>query len=87
MFIEIFIMAEISYETFTEFLRRNDCEDAFNQAFYEQNGYTRMDERLWDILDPDECFFNQCLNWSRTPQGRDYWMAIDEKWYREQEPK
>ena len=80
-------MADISYQTFTEFLQRNDCEDAFNQAFFEQNGYTRMDERLWNILDPDECFLNQSLNWSKTAQGREFWKAIDEKWYKEHEPK
>lgn len=79
-------MAEISYSRFLEFLQRNDCEEAFNRAFYEQNGYNRMDERLWDILDPDECFFNQCLNWSKTREGKEFWKEIDEKWYRENEP-
>lgn len=77
-------MNSIKYETFLEFLRRNDCEEAFQRAFYEQNGNNFMDRRLWEFLDPDECFINTCLNWSKTKEGRDYWKTIDELWYQEQ---
>lgn len=77
-------MNNIKYDTFLDFLKRNNCEEAFQRAFYDQNGNNFMDRRLWEFLDPDECFFNTCLNWSKTKEGREYWKAIDELWYQEQ---
>lgn len=74
---------DISFDEFEEFLRRNNCESQFERAFYLQNGGNRIDPRLWEILEPDECFFNVALDWSRTPEGREYWKRIDELWYRE----
>lgn len=71
---------KISYNEFLSFLKENDCLEQFIAAFYEQNGCTYMDERLWDIMEADECFFNQAFTWSKTREGRTYWLRIDDLW-------
>jgi hypothetical protein len=29
----------------------------------------------------DECFIGRAFDWSNTPEGYDYWLDIDNKWY------
>ena len=47
-------MTQNLYTTFRKFLRDNDCERQFDQAFYTQCGANRLDETLADILVTDE---------------------------------
>ena len=72
---------KISYAEFLSFLRENNCEVQFTRAFHDQNGCHFMDERLWELMQADECFFNQAFNWSRTVEGREFWHRIDELWF------
>ena len=75
-------MAQNIYNTFRQLLRDNGCERQFDAAFYEQCGANRLDETLADILVIDEAFFGRVFRWDLTPEGRSYWKAIDEKWFR-----
>ena len=45
-----------SYKEFRKFLRNEGCEAAFGRAFYNHNGFTYLDEALWEIADA-ECIF------------------------------
>lgn len=69
-----------SCKAFREFLRGEGCEAAFDRAFYNYNGFTYLDEALWKVADV-ECIFGHAFDWSATPEGREYWLAIDRKWF------
>lgn len=75
-------MARNVYSTFRKFLRDNDCERQFDSAFYTQCGAKRLDETLADILVIDEAFLGRCFDWRMTPEGRQFWSDIDEKWWK-----
>ena len=75
-------MANI-YQTFRQFLRDNDCERQFDRVFYTQCGANVLDETLADILVIDEAFLNRCFDWSKTPEGREFWKDIDDKWWKQ----
>lgn len=36
-------------------------------------GANYLDENLAGILVIDEFFFGRCFDWSKTPEGREYW--------------
>ena len=69
-----------SYQLFRAFLRKEGCEIAFDRAFYNHNGFTHLDEALWEAGDA-EFIFGHAFDWSATPEGREYWLAVDKKWY------
>ena len=69
-----------SYQLFRGFLRQEECEAAFDRAFYNYNGFTHLDEALWAAADA-ECIFGHAFDWSATPEGREYWLAIDRRWF------
>lgn len=71
----------IQYQTLRRFLRDNNCESAFDRAFYEQCGYNRFDETLAGIIGIDETLFAHVFQWDRTPEGRDFWLKISDRWY------
>ena len=71
------------YQTFRKFLRTNHCERQFDDAFYAQCGACMLDETLADILVIDEGFFGRVFRWDLTPEGRKFWLDIDEKWWSE----
>ena len=71
-----------SYQLFRDFLRREECEAAFDRAFYDHNGFTLLDEALWEAGDA-EFIFGHAFDWSATPEGREYWLAIDKRWFRQ----
>ena len=70
-----------SYQLFRAFLLSEGCEEAFDRAFKFFNGYTLLDERLWDTTDAEH-IFGHAFDWSATPEGRDYWLSIDRAWNR-----
>ena len=74
-------MANI-YQTFRQFLRDNDCERQFDTAFYVQCGAKVLGETLADILVIDEGFFGRVFRWDLTPEGREFWKDIDNKWWK-----
>ena len=69
----------LSYRQFRSFLREQGCETAFDRAFYSYNGYTTLDEPLWEAGEA-ECVFAHAFEWRDTPEGREYWLEIDRKW-------
>lgn len=69
------------YTKFREFLRNEGCEAAFDRAFYIHNGFTHLDEALWEAADV-ECIFGHAFDWSATPEGREFWLTIDRKWFK-----
>lgn len=71
-----------NYQSFRKFLRDNECERQFDTAFYAQCGANRLDETLADILVIDEYFFGRAFDWRKTPEGREFWLGIDDKWWR-----
>ena len=73
-------METINYSRFRLFLREQGCEEAFDRAFYNHNGFTHLDEALWEAGDA-ECIFGHAFDWSATPEGREYWLAIDRRWF------
>lgn len=70
-----------SYKIFRAFLRSEECEDAFDRAFYLYNDFTALDESLWEAVEA-ECVFGHAFDWSATQEGRDFWLEIDRRWYR-----
>ena len=70
------------YQTFRQFLCDNDCERQFDTAFYVQCGAKVLDEALADILVIDEGFFGRVFRWDLTPEGREFWKDIDNKWWK-----
>ena len=68
------------YLHFRSFLREQDCEEAFDRAFYSYNDCTPLDESLWEAGN-EACFFAQAFDWETTPEGRAYWSEMDKKWY------
>lgn len=68
------------YQLFRNFLREEGCEAAFDRAFYLHNDYTQLDESLWEASDAS-AIIGHAFNWSATPEGREYWLAIDKKWF------
>ena len=69
-----------SYQLFRAFLRQEECEAAFDRAYYQHNDFTLLDEALWEAGDA-ECIFGHAFDWSATPEGREYWLAIDRRWF------
>ena len=75
----IISMGMIDYKTFRRFLQVSGCEAAFDRAFYNHNGFTHLDEALWETGDA-EYIFAHAFDWSATPEGREYWLEIDRVW-------
>jgi len=75
-------MATSIYKTFRKFLRDNDCERQFDNAFYTQCGANVLDENLADFLVIDETFLNRCFDWTKTVEGRRFWKDLDDKWWK-----
>ena len=71
------------YKTFRSFLRTNNCEKQFDSNVYQQCGANYFDEYLANYMVLNESFFGRCFDWRKTPEGRDYWKAIDRKWWKE----
>ena len=76
-----FQMATSDYTAFRRFLRDNGCERQFDAAFYAQCGANVLDETFADILVIDECFLGRAFDWRKTPEGREFWLDIDRKWW------
>lgn len=70
-----------SYRDFIEFLDKNRCKKEFEVAFYSFNRCHRLSESLWNTLGGDECFIGRAFDWSDTPEGYDFWLQIDNRWY------
>ena len=70
-----------SYQLFRAFLRKEECEAAFDLAFYQYNDCTAFDESLWEAGNA-ECFIGHAFEWSATPEGREFWLTIDRKWFK-----
>ena len=68
------------YRKFRQFLRDNNCERQFDDAFYSQCGCNRFDETLADVMGIDESFFAHVFQWHRTPEGRAFWLNISDRW-------
>lgn len=68
-----------TYQEFRRFLQVLGCEEAFDRAFYQHNDFTALDEALWEAADA-EFIFAHAFDWSATPEGREYWLAIDRVW-------
>lgn len=71
----------LTYREFRDFLRRKNCNDAFDRAFYEQNDCTRFDTALWDAVEDIRSIFRCLFKWCKTPEGEDFWRAVDIEWY------
>lgn len=69
------------YTKFREFLRNEGCEAAFDRAFYQYNDCTALDKSLWEAGNA-ECFIGHAFEWSATPEGREFWLTIDRKWFK-----
>lgn len=67
------------YRLFRLFLQKQECETAFDRAFYSHNGCTMLDERLWEAGDA-ECIFGHAFDWDDTPEGREFWQDKDRMW-------
>ena len=69
----------VTYHDFRSFLRAEGCAAAFDRAFYDHNDATLLDEALWEAGDA-EYIFGHAFDWTATPEGRDYWRAVDHRW-------
>lgn len=70
-----------TYQSFRSFLREQQCEEAFDKAFYAFNDFTALDEQLWEAGEA-ECFIAHAFDWRTTPEGRDFWCEVDREWHR-----
>ena len=70
---------ECTYADFRAFLRAEECEAQFDLAFLLHNGHTALDAALWDAGDA-EYVFAHAFDWATTPEGSNFWRAIDQKW-------
>ena len=71
----------IEYTQFRNFLEENGYSLLFNREFERQHPGYHLDRNLWDILGGDEYFFARAFDWSVSPQGRDFWKEVSDKWY------
>ena len=69
----------ITYDTFRSFLRAEGCEKQFDLAFLLHNGHTALDAALWESGE-GEYIFAHAFDWAATPEGRDFWLAVDRRW-------
>lgn len=70
----------VTYESFRRFLCHEGCEEAFDRAFLLHNGHTLFDRALWEASEP-LYIFAHAFDWSATPEGRGFWLALDRKWH------
>ncbi len=75
-------LAMYTYNQFISFLEENGCRKEFEAAFYEFNRCHYFNEVMLELLCPDEFLFGRVFDWSATPQGRDFWKEISDRWYR-----
>ena len=68
-----------TYQSFREFLGRVGCEEAFDRAFYNHNHATLLDKALWEAAEA-EFIFAHAFDWAATPEGSNFWRAMDQKW-------
>lgn len=69
-----------SYELFRGFLREQRCEAAFERAFYAYNHATTFDRAMWEASPDKASFIGHAFRWDNTPEGRNFWNAMDKKW-------
>lgn len=65
-----------AHRLFNKFLRENKCK----RKFYRNEKKSRL---LGDFIvyRTEESYYFYCaFTWSKTPEGRDYWEKIAEKW-------
>lgn len=68
-----------TYQEFRTFLRAEGCEAQFDLAFLLHNGHTTLDAALWDAGEA-EFIFAHAFDWATTPEGSNFWRAMDQKW-------
>lgn len=68
-----------TYQSFRSFLREQMCEEAFDRAFCDHNHSTVLDARLWEAGEA-EFIIGHAFDWSATPEGSNFWRAMDQKW-------
>lgn len=68
-----------TYSDFRAFLRAEGCEERFDRSFLLHNGHTALDAALWSVGEA-EYIFAHAFDWSATPEGRNFWLAVDKKW-------
>ena len=68
-----------TYQSFRAFFGRVGCEEAFDRAFYNHNHATLLDKALWEAADA-EFIFAHAFDWAATPEGSNFWRAMDQKW-------
>ena len=72
-------LMRITYNTFRAFLRTEGCEAQFDRAFLLHNGHTALDAALWESGE-GEYIFAHAFDWRTTPEGREFWLAVDRRW-------
>ena len=70
---------ECTYADFRVFLRSVGCEAQFDLAFLLHNGHTALDAALWEAGEA-EYVFAHAFDWATTPEGSNFWRAMDQKW-------
>ena len=70
----------VTYHDFRIFLQKNNCEEAFDHAFYDYNGSIAFDKYMWDVSEA-AYIIAHAFDWAATPEGRKYWLEIDRRWH------
>jgi hypothetical protein len=68
------------YRLFRSFLEERGCEKAFEEAFGNQHPGYVLDAVLWKIIGGDEFFLGRAFEWDGTPEGRQFWLKVDQEW-------
>lgn len=71
-----------TYQFFRTFLGRAGCAEGFDRAFCHYNHATQFDAAHWEASEA-EYIFAHAFDWSATPEGRDFWREIDQRWCKE----
>ena len=72
---------ELTYELFRSFLQREGCEEAFDRNFEAFHPGYMMDAGYSRVVGIDCGTFGRVFRWDATPEGRNYWKGIADKWW------
>lgn len=68
-----------TYEEFCQFLKENSAYTNFRKNYKEFTGKTFSKDVY--IKDVNNEFPINTFDWKKSPQGRDYWSSLDNKWF------
>ena len=75
------MIEKVTYDFFRGFLCSEGCEEAFDRNFEAAHPGYVLDAGFARYIGIDCGTFGRVFHWADTPEGREYWKEIADRWW------